>query len=151
MSLTTETLSSYLGRKALVLLSDAPFKNWAVIRTVEVDLDSPLIDYVFTQNGMDFVCDGEDKLSSIFLYADQLRYFREGVEDLPFTCTRKEVIARLGSPSRSGNRINDPILGDYGAWDRFERSGYVIHVEYRLREDAINKLTLMRTDVVPRG
>lgn len=113
MSLTTETLSNYLGREASALLSDAPFKNWAVTKSVETDLEKPLIDYVFAQDGMDFVCDEEDKLKCIFLYADQSRCFREGVEDLPFTSTRQEVIARLGSPSKSGGRIGDPIPGEY--------------------------------------
>jgi hypothetical protein len=149
MSLTTETLSNYLGRDASVLLADAPFRNWAVTRSVETDLEKPLIDYVFAKDGMDFVCDEADKLNSIFLYSDQSRRFAEGVEDLPFTCTRQEVIARLGPPSKSGGRVSDLILGEYGAWDRFPRPGYVIHVEYRLHEDAINKLTMMRADVVP--
>lgn len=149
MTLTTETLASYLGRKASALLGDPPFKNWIFEKSVETDLEKPLIDYVFTQNGMDFVCDGEDKVNSIFLYFDESRSFREGVQDLPFASSRQEVFARLGSPSRSGGRVSDPILGEYGAWDRFERSGYVIHVEYRLDADLIKKITLMRADVVP--
>lgn len=151
MSLTTESLSKYLGKDASVLLADAPFNSWAVTRTFEADLEKPLIDYVFMQDGMDFVCDGENKLSSIFLYADQSRFFREGIEDLPFGSTRREVIERLGPPFRSGQPLSDPVLGDYGAWDRFIRSGYVLHVEYRRHEDAINRLTLMRADVVPPG
>jgi hypothetical protein len=69
----------------------------------------------------------------------------------PFGSTRREVIERLGPPFRSGQPISDPVLGDYGAWDRFIRSGYVLHVEYRRHEDAINRLTLMRADVVPPG
>jgi len=149
VSLTTERLSTYLGQTASTLLSDAPFKNWAFTRTSETDAGEPLIDYVFANDGIDFVCDGSDRICSIFLYADQSRLFMEGVEGLPFTATRQEVITRLGHPSKSGARINDPILGDYGPWDHFTRPGYVIHVEYRLIEDAINKLTLMRTDAVP--
>lgn len=149
MSLSTERLSTYLGQAASILLSDTPFNNWAFTRTAETHAREPLIDYVFANDGMDLVCDGSDRICSIFLYADQSRLFMEGVEGLPFTSTRQEVITRLGPPSKSGARINDPILGDYGPWDHFTRPGYVIHVEYRLFEDAINKLTLMRTDVVP--
>lgn len=149
MSLTTETLANYLGRGASTLLGDPPFKNWTFEKSFEADLEKPLIDYVFAQDGFDFVCDEKNKVQSIFLYADQSRCFKEGVQDLPFTSNRQEVIARLGSPSKSGGRISDPILGEYGAWDRFERSGYSIHVEYRLDAYAINKITLMRADVVP--
>ena len=149
MTLTIETLASYLDRNASILLADPPFKSWSLEKFLESDLDKPLIDYVFAQNGMDFVCDAEDKVSSIFLYSDESRCFEEGVHDLPLTANRQEVIARLGSPSKSGGCIRDPILGEYGAWDRFARTGYTIHIEYRLDSDAINKVTLMRTDVVP--
>lgn len=149
MTLTIETLANYLGRDASVLLADPPFKNWAFEKFIENDLEKPLIDYVFAQDGMDFVCDGEGKVTSIFLYSDESRCFKEGVQNLPLTSSRQEVIARLGSPSKSGGRISDPILGEYGVWDRFSRSDYAIHVEYRLDADVIKKITLMRADVVP--
>jgi hypothetical protein len=42
----------------------------------------------------------------------------------------------------------DPILGEYGPWDRFARLGYTIHVEYRADADCIKMITLMRPDVV---
>ena len=149
MTLTIETLASYLGGDASALLADAPFKNWIFDKSVEEDLEYPLIDYVFSDNGMDFVCDGENKVRSIFLYYTVSRKFREGVEDLPFTSSRQKVIARLGSPSKSGGRVSDPILGEYGAWDRFVLSGCVVHIEYQIDADAISKITLMRADVVP--
>ena len=149
MNLTTETLANYLGREASNLLGDTPFRNWTFEKSFETDLEKLRIDYVFAQDGFDIVCDEEDKVDTIFLYSDQSRCFKEGVQDLPFTSSRQEVIARLGSPSKSGDRRSHPILGERGAWDRFARSGYVIHVEYRLDADFINKITLMRADVVP--
>jgi hypothetical protein len=149
MTLTTKTLSKYLGEQASALLGDLPFINWVFERSVETDLDAVLTDYVFHQDGMDFVCDEEGRVNSIFLYADETRYFKEGVQDLPFASSREDVIARLGSPSKSGGRVTDPILGEYGAWDQFSLPGYVIHVEYRLGVDVINKVTLMRADVAP--
>lgn len=149
MTLSIEVIASYLGKDASALLAELPFKSWTYERMIENDLEKPLIDYVFVQDGMDFVCDEEDKVSSIFLYSDESRCFKEGVQDLPLTSSRREVIDRLGSPSKSGGRISDPILGEYGSWDRFTRLGYVIHVEYRLNADVINKITLMRGDVVP--
>jgi hypothetical protein len=146
---TIETLANYLGSEASTLLANAPFKDWSFEKSFENDLEEPLIDYVFPHNGMDFVCDAEDKVETIFLYADESRCFKEGVEDLPFTSGRREVIARLGCPSKSGGRLSDPLLGESGPWDRFARSGYVIHVQYRPDADVINQITLMRADVVP--
>lgn len=131
------------------MLADPPFRNWTVEKSVETDLEKPLVDYVFAENGVDFVCDEGNKVNSIFLHADESRCFKEGVGDLPFAASRQEVLARLGTPSRSGGRTSDPVLGEYGAWDRFARRGYAIHVEYRLDTSGIRKITLMRADVVP--
>lgn len=149
MNLTTETLANYLGREAVTLLNDPPFKDWDFEKSFETDLEKIRIDYVFPQDGFDFVSDEEDKVDTIFIYSDQSRCFKEGVQDLPFTSSRQEVIARLGSPSKSGGRRTHPILGERGAWDRFERPGYVIHIEYRFDTDIVSKITLMRADVVP--
>lgn len=149
MTLTIQTFVNYLGGPASDVLNDTPFRNWTFEKSFEPDLDEPLIDYVFFHNGVDFVCDGDDKVRSIFLYADESRCLREGLEDLPFASTRQQVIQQLGPPSKSGSRISDPILGEYGPWDRFARGGYAIHVEYRLDDDLIKKVTLMRADVAP--
>lgn len=149
MTVTIEKLASYLGREASLVLADYPFKDWVFARTLESDLDEPLIDYVFARDGMDFVCDAGDRLRAFFLYSDKSRCFRERVEDLPLTSSRQEVVARLGVPTKSGGRISDPILGEYGPWDRFSRPGYAVHVEYRLDADIINKVTVMRADIVP--
>ena len=146
-----EMLANYLGREASILLADPPFKDWTFEKSFENDLEKPRIGYVCAQDdGIDFVCDGEDKVRSIFLLNfDESRCFKDGVQDLPWTSSRQEVIARLGSPSKSGGRISHPILGEYGVWDRFTRSSYAIHVEYRLDADVIKRITLMRSDVVP--
>ena len=101
MCLTLENLSAYLGKDASVLLSVAPFTHWKFTKTLETDTPKPLIDYVFTEEGMDFVCDETGRICNIFLYADQARCFVEGIADLPFTSTRHEVIGRLGAPSKA--------------------------------------------------
>ena len=149
MSLTTEAFSRYFGKQASILLSDPPFKDWTFERFVDTDLEELRIDYIFAQHGMDFVCDEEDNVHTIFLYADESRSFQDGVEDLPFTLSLQEVIARLGFPSKSGDRRRHRILGDRGAWDRFDLPGHSIHVEYDLATDRIKMISLMRADVVP--
>jgi len=59
------------------------------------------------------------------------------------------VRERLGTPSKSGPRISDPILGEYGEWDRFTKAEHTIHVQFRPDADRIKQITLMRNDVVP--
>lgn len=148
MILMINNIEKYLGNRASDIFLETPFKDWVFERRVENDLREPRIDYVFIKNGIDFVCDGEEKIRTIFIYNDDNRCFEEGIEDFPFSLTRGEVLRRLGSPSKSGGLVNDPILGDSGAWDRFVRPDYSIHVEYRLHSDCINKITFMRSDVL---
>lgn len=131
------------------MLTQVPFKNWKFEKSFENDLNKPRIDYTFPENGFDFICDANDKVRTIFLYSDGHRQFEGGLIDLPFSLARQEVITRLGVPSKSGGLVNDPILGEFGPWDRFTKSGYSIHVEYKADAGSIGKITLMRADVVP--
>lgn len=149
MTLTIEMLANYLGRQASVLLADLPFRNWTVKRTSHTDREKPRIEYVFLHNGMDFVSDEEDNVSCIFFFSDESRCFTGGIQDLPFTSSRQEVLARFGSPAKSGGRLSDPILGEYGRRDRFSRGKYSIHIEFHLEVDCIKLITLMRADIVP--
>jgi|SRR5688572_6576797 len=149
MSLTTKTLANYLGSPASVILAEPPFKNWIFEKSYENDLEELRINYIFPENGVDLVCDAEERVTTIFLYSDQTRRFEEDLLDLPFLFTRRQVIECLGPPSKSGGRTNDPVLGEYGPWDRFAMPDYSIHVQFRVDADRINLITLMRADVVP--
>ena len=149
MSLTIKTLERYLGGLASSMLADAPFNGWAFERSVETDLDKPRIDYVFHSNGLDLVCDGSEKIRTMFLYFDEDRFFSENVADFSLSWSRQNVIDRLGKPLKSGGLLNDPILGEFGPWDRFSDKDCYIHIEYRLDSDVIKKVTLMRADTAP--
>ncbi len=143
----TNSLADYLGTPASALLAESPFKHWPFEKSIEDGLDQPVIQYVFPQHGLELRCDGDDKVNTIFLYSDEYFGFDESV--LPFTSSRRQVMQRLGSPSKSGGKISDPILGEFGAWDRFTKSEHTIHVEYQLNTDRIRKFTLIRANVVP--
>jgi hypothetical protein len=149
MRFTIEMLSRYLGMPASRLLADAPFKDWAFERTLETDLPRLEIDYVFANNGMDFRCDEADTVCTIFIYADNVRHFKNGLEDMPFRTSRRELTARLGPPASSGEGHIDSILGEYGPWDRFACEGFALHVSFSPHVDEICLVTLMRDDVAP--
>lgn len=149
MTLSIEMIAGYLGKDSSVILSKYPFINWKYKKTIEPDLENTQFDYVFPNHGVDFVSDEQDKVCSIFLYHDESRKFGEGIKDMKMTSSREEVRAQFGAPSNSGSGLSDPVLGEYGAWDRFSRDGFSIHIEYRVNSDAISKVTLMRADVVP--
>lgn len=149
MTVTISSLAKYLGNPVSAMLTEEPFNNWDYETSFENDLEKPRIDYVFPQNGLDITCDGDERVTTIFLYADVSRHFAEGLHDIPFSATRQQTLALLGRPSRSGGRISDPILGEFGPWDRFDGSDYSVHIAYRADADRIKQITLIRADRIP--
>ena len=146
----TKNLGPYLDHPVCKMLEDEPFRNWTFEKSFDEDiLEVPIFHYVFPQHGLALRCDHNEKISAMFLYSDKFNGFDERLLDLPFSTNRQQVIERLGSPSKSGSKSSDPILGEYGPWDRFARGGHVIHVEYRADADRIKMIILMRDDVVP--
>jgi hypothetical protein len=140
-------MAEYMGRHVASMFEVAPFKNWPFERSVEADLEELRIDYIFTGRALVIECDRNEAVCVIFMRREEYDGFI--LSEIPFTLGRKEVLDRLGVPSKSGEKISDPILGECGAWDRFVRSNFTIHVEYSADVDAINMITLMRSDVVP--
>lgn len=142
-------ISDYLGLHASIMLNDGPFKKWTYERSLEEDLDPPIVHYVFPRRGLELRCDDDEKISVIFLRFDEQEAFDENLVDLPFSWTREQVVNRFGMPSKSGEKSNHPLLGAYGAWDRFTVAGYTIRFEYNMDSMGIRKMTFMRNDVVP--
>ena len=149
MTFTIAFFAKYLGKPASSVLAAAPFLDWSHERAVETDLDEVIIDYVFADDGVDLQSDKHDHVRAIFLYFDAGRRFHEGLADIPDDVTRGQLRAMLGEPSKSGGPLSDPVLGEYGPWDRFSRGTYTLHIQYRAKEDRINAVTLMRSDVAP--
>jgi hypothetical protein len=139
----------YLGIQAPTMLGEEPFNHWPVERSFGEDPEEPSFHYIFPQHGLELRCDEDDRISVIFLHSDKNNGFDESLTDLKFSLGRREVLARLGSPSKSAGKTSSPILGDAGPWDRFENSEYTVHIEYRVDVDRINRITIMRRDVVP--
>jgi len=148
-------IPEYLGKSISILLETTPFKNWPVEKVIEEELEEKLTSYIFKEHGFEVSCDPNDTISVIFLYSKQYKYsiryngFDEKLFEISFSSTQKQVLEHFGAPSESGGKVSDPILGDYGCWDRFTRPRYAIHVEYRSNSDGIKLITLMRSDVVP--
>jgi hypothetical protein len=140
-------MAEYLGRPVASLLEDAPFRNWPFERSVEAGLEELRIYYVFTGRGLEVICDHDETVAVIFIHREECDGFI--LSEIPFTLGRKEVLDHLGMPSKSGEKIFDPILGEYGPRDLFVHPRFAVHVEYQADTDAINMITLMRSDVVP--
>lgn len=142
-------MSEYLNRHVSCILESEPFKKWPVERSAEDDLEDRILHYVFNTNGLELHCDSNDIICAIFLHSEDYNGFDESLLEIPFSLKREQVLEHFGTPSKSGIQIVDSILEECGAWDRFVRPGLVVHVEYRVDTDEINKITLIRSDVVP--
>ena len=87
-------------------------------------------------------------IETIFLFGhgiDRARYAGELPNGLTFDARPGEVRQLFGVPSASGPALNDPILGHYGAWDRYQFATHTIHFQYTPQNDAIAMVTLTRT------
>ncbi len=147
--ISTKTLARYLGGPTAALLADPPFSGWSFVRTVDDDLDEAVIDYACAAQGVDVSADAQDRVGTIFIGCGAGDAFAEGLSDLPASWDRAEVLAGLRAPSKRGEEIDNPIFGRSGAWDRFDRDGYAVHVEYRIGGGRVARITVMRADLVP--
>ena len=139
-------LTEYLGEPSSRLLATQPFSDWAVTRSTEHDLPQPEVWYEFDARGVELICDEDERIRTIFVHAGA----DESLSGIPFKLRRKDVLERFGSPSKSGVATRHPVLGDSGAWDRFNLGVLTVHIQYRLDADAIDMITFMRPDAVPR-
>ncbi|RWE56472.1 MAG: hypothetical protein E5W09_19015 [Mesorhizobium sp.] len=136
----------YLGRPAAHLLTSAPFNTWQFKRTVDEDLPDNRVNHVADRCDFSFACDTDETITTIFIESDDFGQFLSGIS---FSRNRREVQGFLGAPSKSGKPYSDPILGEYGPWDRYDGGRHSIHIEYQPYADRIRRITLMREDVVP--
>ena len=142
----TNDILGYLGKPASAFFKSPPFESWKFKKTVDDDLPEIRINYVSAPNNFSITSDVHDKIDCIFIEADNLD---RRLWDIPFSSSRNDVLSRFGVPSKSGAARTDPILGEYGPWDRFDEADHSIHIEYQPHADRIRRVTLMRADVVP--
>jgi hypothetical protein len=149
VNLTLETLKICIGKPVEGVLSDLEFNSFAFERSVSLDVDPPRIDYVFKEHGIALTCNLDDRVRTIFLERKDDERFGVDLTDLPLSLSREGVRDHLGAPFKSGGLINDPILGDFGPWDRFDNAEHLVHVEYHKESDRIRMITVMSADWAP--
>ena len=116
-------LANYLGVDIEELLKIPPFLGWKVTRSVEQDPKTEVW-YEFEAHGVEVICDGADRIQTIFLH----RGDGEALAGVPFALSRQDVLERFGVPARSGGAVRIPVLGDRGAWDRFTLPAGSLHI-----------------------
>jgi len=145
--MTTEgmpMLTALLGANIGEMLAVPPFSQWEVTRSTEEESPEKRVWYEFNGRGVEVICDASDRIRTIFLH----RGHGASLSEIPFSLSRRGVLARYGAPSKSGD-ARKSVLGERGAWDRFESPSYCVHFQYRADRDEIDMITLMRPDAVP--
>jgi len=141
-------IAKYLGQPASCLIQADHFKHWSIERSVDDESDSPEVRYSFTDRGLRFNCDRHNELINC-LFLESEKDGNTVLSEVSFTLGRNEVLKYFGSPSKSGEGFSHPVLGNFGPWDRFKGSTYTVHIQYKSDSAGIQKITLMRADVVP--
>jgi hypothetical protein len=112
---------------------------------VRSHLSSPTGGYLFSHT--------LGRLNTLFVHArpkGEYAAFRgELVHGLTPQSTRPDVRRKLGTPSRSGEARNHPLLGSYGAWDRFDSTPLCLHFQYTQAAEEIDLVTVMLAHVAP--
>jgi hypothetical protein len=145
-----QKIENYLGAQAFDMLNAKPFKEWSFEKSIEEGLEKPIFHYVFLEHGLELRSDSDDKISVIFLYSDEFNGFDDSLLEVKFSWNQQIVLERFGTPSKSGSASSHPILGDYGAWDRFAFENYSVRFEYSQETNFITKITYMRKELVPK-
>ena len=61
-----------------------------------------------------------------------------------------EVIVKLmGKPARRGKKEYISILGEQGAWERYDYDSYCIHIEHNLDNTEVKLITIMLPKIAP--
>jgi hypothetical protein len=105
-------------------------------------------------SGLAFVASLERRVMAIQLHAEGYQQYTGFAGDLPegvsFSNSRGSLQNRLGKPFASGGGNVIQFFGKALAWDRFDRSDYSLHVQYGDNLAAINLVTLMRPEFIPK-
>lgn len=88
--------------------------------------------YSFTKDGIELICDSQDRIKTVFIFSGSDHYgsyIGELPMNLRLSDSRIEVNRKLGKPSASGVDT-EGILGNIPMWDKFYLPTYSLHVEY---------------------
>jgi hypothetical protein len=146
---TSGALAKYLGKPVADFLKASPLQGRPAVKSRDIDLER--IDYVFEGHGLEVSCDddGDETVRTIFLYPAESDGFRLGPADIPYSWGRHEVLDCFGAPTKCGGPSRQPLLGDYGPWDRYDLPGHCLHIQYTIGGVTIAMITLMHPDAAP--
>ena len=139
-------MMKYINKHISVLLGEDPFNKWEIERSIEEDdLLEPGIDYLFEGHGLEINCDSNDIIRTIFLHSNEYGGADKSLTKISLSLSRDEFLRDFQrTPEKSGEGLCDPILGEFGGYDRFRLPDALMHIQYKPGDNSINMITFMK-------
>jgi hypothetical protein len=87
-----------------------------------------------------------NRVETIFLYLERNC---EGILGITKFMNSADIIKLIGQPTESEEKQFVPILGEYGAWERYDFDRYCIHIEHNIEDTEVKQITIMLPEVAP--
>jgi hypothetical protein len=101
--------------------------------------------YLAREAGLEIAADTSGVVTTVFLHFDGDDGYTPYHGEIPggggSVPRRAGMWASLGRPDQSGEPRHDPVLGDYGPWDRWLLPGFVLHARYALDGQNLCRVT----------
>jgi len=99
------------------------------------------------EESLEFILTEQKIIHTIFISPKENGEFC--FQDYTTNLGRVEIRKRFGEPDKEGAPLSNPILGDNGGFDRFDKE-IAYHFEYANSDQTqLKKITLMALDVAP--
>jgi hypothetical protein len=111
--------------------------------------------YLARESGVEIAADAHGTVTTVFLHFHGDDGFASFTGEIPggggSVPRRTHVWAMLGHPEEQGDPYRDRFLGDYGPWDRWVLAGFVLHAQYGVDGERLERATLSLPDRLPRA
>jgi hypothetical protein len=100
--------------------------------------------YLARDAGLEIAADSYGVVTTVFLHFDGEDGFEPYRGEIPGGGSlprRAGLWAALGRPDESGEPRRDPLLGDYGPWDRWLLRDCLLHAQYALDGQNLRRIT----------
>ncbi|GID96282.1 hypothetical protein ACFQFC_39150 [Amorphoplanes digitatis] len=111
--------------------------------------------YLARAAGVELAADAHGVITTVFLHFHGDDGFTSYSGEIPggagSVARRAHLWAMLGRPDEQGAPYRDRFLGDYGPWDRWVLAGFVMHAQFAVDAESLDRVTLTLPERLPRA
>ncbi|MET8151952.1 hypothetical protein ACIBSW_09060 [Actinoplanes sp. NPDC049668] len=149
-------LTVLLGRTVLEARVQQVCREYGLIPRSGPDTGSGLSrSYLARAAGVELAADTHGVVTTVFLHFHGDDGFTSYSGEIPGGAgsvpRRAHLWAMLGRPDEQGEPYRDRFLGDYGPWDRWVLAGFVLHAQFAVDAENLDRVTLTLPERLPRA